>query len=75
MLTQLGKVFSEQKWFSSDAACELRTPLAMIKTDLDMLRLGDAPDVEEYEKTLSVVERQTDRMMKLVDGLFVMMSQ
>lgn len=75
MLARLDKAFSEQKRFSSDAAHELKTPLAVIKTNLDVLRLDDAPDVEEYEKTLGVVERQTNRMMKLVDGLFAMTSQ
>ncbi|MBS5062811.1 MAG: HAMP domain-containing histidine kinase [Hungatella hathewayi] len=75
MLVRLDKAFSEQKRFSSDAAHELKTPLAVIKTNLDVLRLDDAPDVEEYEKTLGVVERQTNRMMKLVDGLFAMTSQ
>lgn len=75
MLTRLDKAFSDQKRFSSDAAHELKTPLAAIKTNLDVLRLEPSPTPQEYEKTLHVVEKQAGRMIKLVDNLFTMTAQ
>lgn len=75
MLTRLDKAFSDQKRFASDAAHELKTPLAAIKTNIDVLRLDAEPPVEEYEKTIRVIERQTARMTRLVDDLFAMISQ
>lgn len=75
MLERLDKSFSEQKRFSSDAAHELKTPLAVIKTNIDVLRLDETPEPEEYEKTLTVIERQLKRMMTLVDNLFAMTAQ
>lgn len=75
MLARLDKAFSDQKRFSSDAAHELKTPLAVMKTNLDVLRLDACPGQEAYEKTICVMERQTRRMAKLVDNLFAMTAQ
>lgn len=75
MLSRLSKAFSYQKRFSSDAAHELKTPLAAIKTNLDVLQLSDAPTTEEYRQTFSVVKKQTERMTRLVDDLFTISSQ
>ncbi len=75
MLGRIDKAFSDQKRFSSDAAHELKTPLAAIKTNIDVLRLEDHPTTEQYEQTINVVGKQTQRMIRLVDDLFRMSSQ
>lgn len=75
MLARLDKAFSDQKRFSSDAAHELKTPLAVMKTNLDVLRLDARPALKDYEKTICVMERQTKRMTALVDNLFAMTAQ
>lgn len=75
MLARLDKAFSDQKRFSSDAAHELKTPLAAIKTNIDVLKLDEKPPIEEYEKTVNVIEKQTGRMIRLVDDLFTMSAQ
>ena len=74
MLERLDKAFAEQKRFSSDAAHELKTPLAVIKTNIDVLELDDMPSREEYANTVAVVKKQSDRMIRLVDDLFAMTS-
>ena len=75
MLVRLDKAFSDQKRFSSDAAHELKTPIAVMKTNLDVLRLDERPTLEAYDKTICVMERQTKRMAALVDNLFAMTTQ
>lgn len=75
MLSRLSKAFSDQKRFSSDAAHELKTPLAAIKTNLDVLQLSGDPTAEEYRQTVRVVKKQTERMIRLVDDLFTISSQ
>lgn len=75
MLTRLDKAFSDQKRFSSDAAHELKTPLAAIKTNIDVLQLESDPTTAEYKQTVNVVKKQTDRMIRLVDDLFTISSQ
>lgn len=75
VLSRLAKAFSDQKRFSSDAAHELKTPLAAIKTNLDVLQLSDDPTAEEYRQAVHVVKKQTERMIRLVDDLFTISSQ
>ncbi|WP_235843854.1 histidine kinase dimerization/phospho-acceptor domain-containing protein [Christensenella hongkongensis] len=75
MLERLDKAFSDQKRFSSDAAHELKTPLAAIKTNIDVLQLDDDPTSSEYKETIEVVKKQTGRMIRLVDDLFTMSAQ
>ncbi len=75
MLGRIDKAFSDKKRFSSDAAHELKTPLAAIKTNIDVLQMEDAPTPEEYRHTIAVVKKQTGRMIRLVDDLFTISSQ
>lgn len=72
LLDRLESVFEREKSFSAGAAHELKTPLAVIKTNLDVLSISNPPTTEEYEETLSIVKKQTDRMTSLVNDLFAM---
>lgn len=74
MLERLERAFSAQKQFSTAAAHELKTPLAAIRTNIDVLALDDSPGPEEYGHTLRVVKAQAERMSRLVDDLFAMSS-
>lgn len=74
LLDRLETAFVREKNFSAGAAHELKTPLTVIKTNLDVLALSEVPTQEEYEEVLSVVTKQTERMKKLVDDLFAMCS-
>lgn len=67
MLERLHGAFLREQRFSADAAHELKTPLAVIKTNIDVL--GQAPTGEEYAETLAVVKKQADRMAALVQQL------
>ncbi|MDR2931081.1 MAG: HAMP domain-containing histidine kinase [Propionibacteriaceae bacterium] len=75
MTGRLGKVFADQKRFSSDAAHELKTPLTVIRTSIDVLHLNPEPSSEEYERTIEVVDKQSRRMARLVDDLFALSAQ
>ena len=72
MLARLDDAFAMQRRFVADASHELRNPLAIIKTNLDVA-LAD-PDVskEELERAGSVARRATERMALLVDDLFAL---
>ncbi len=69
MLERLDKAFAGQKGFASAAAHELKTPLSAIKANIEVLELEKQPDAEEYAQTISVVKKQTGRMIALVDEL------
>lgn len=69
MLDRLDLAFSAQTRFIHEASHELRNPLAVIRTNLEVT-LGD-PDasVDELRKAGQVVARSADRMATLVDDL------
>ncbi|MGL5381817.1 HAMP domain-containing sensor histidine kinase [Clostridium sp.] len=71
MLDRIDKAFESQKRFSADAAHELKTPLAVLKTNIDVLSMDENPTIEDYAYTVDVFKSQVDRMVNLVDNLFL----
>lgn len=69
MSRKLDEAFSMQKRFSQSAAHELRTPLAVLKTKVDVFRKKDSHTSEDYDRLLSVIETYTDRLSNLVKDL------
>lgn len=72
MLARLDRTFTAQRQFSANAAHELRTPLAVMQTNLDVLQKRDQPTVEECAKTLRMASEQTGRLSHLVSTLLEM---
>ena len=50
MLSRLDDAFTAQKQFSASAAHELRTPLAVMQTNLEVFARKNAPTVKEYQE-------------------------
>jgi signal transduction histidine kinase len=55
--------------FVADVSHELRTPLQQILLFVQLLRLGHLRDEEERAGSLRVVERETHRLIRLVEGV------
>lgn len=72
MLERIETAFEREKEFSAAAAHELKTPLSVIRTNIDVLNLSKSPSKEEYISTLSVVKNLSDKMAVFVDDLFAM---
>ena len=75
MLDRLDRAFESKKRFSSDAAHELKTPLAVLKNSLDVLEIDENPSEEDYKYTVDIFKKQTERMISLVNNLFTMSEQ
>jgi signal transduction histidine kinase len=69
MLDRLETAFEAQRQFIQDASHELRNPLAVIRTNIDVALANPDPDPEELRRTAAVVERTASRMSRLVDDL------
>ena len=69
MLDRLETAFEAQRRFIQDASHELRNPLAVIRTNIDVALANPDPDPEELRRTAAVVERTASRMSRLVDDL------
>lgn len=71
MLTRLDDAFEGQRQFIQEASHELRNPLAVIRTNLDVALADPNTPAEELRHTAEVVQRSTERMVHLVDDLLV----
>lgn len=69
MLARLDRAFQTQRQFSANAAHELRTPLAVMRTDLDVLQKKKSPSTAEYAQAIQRTSEQTERLSHLVEML------
>jgi heavy metal sensor kinase len=68
MLGRIELAFQRQKQFTGDAAHELRTPLALMRSQIDLaISQGDSP--EDYREALNALDGDVGRMTALVGTL------
>lgn len=69
MLGRLDEAFQLQRRFIQEASHELRNPLAVIRTNLEVALADPDPTPEDMRRTAEVVNRSVARMSVLVDDL------
>lgn len=74
MLERLEQAFIRQKRFSASAAHELKTPLATMKTGIQILRMDEKTTLEEYKENAIMAEKSIDRLTKVVEDLLLLSS-
>lgn len=72
MLSRLNDAFTTQKQFSASAAHELRTPLAVMQTNLEVFARKKEPSTDEYLELFSMIQEQTGRLSHLAEILLDM---
>ena len=72
MLERLEEAFLIQKSFAANAAHELKTPLAVIKSSLQVLEMMPAPKVEDYREFMDDTDKSLNRIIKTVEGLLAL---
>ena len=70
MMDKVSASFERQQRFSASAAHELKTPLATMLVNLDVLDMEEKASAAQMERVLSIVRTNTERMIRLVDNLF-----
>lgn len=65
---KLDKAFEAEKRFISDASHELRTPMTVITAQCEF-SLEGKKSAEEYENALTVIQRQSRKMTKLINDM------
>lgn len=69
MLDRLDMAFTAQTRFIHEASHELRNPLAVIRTNMEVTLADERASVDDLRKAGQVVSRSADRMSTLVDDL------
>lgn len=68
MLNRLEESFEAERRFTSDASHELRTPVAVILAQTELV-LEKGRSKEEYQEALAVIRRQSIRMHALINDM------
>lgn len=72
MLDRLEDSFDRQKAFVADASHDLRTPLTIVRGQIEVLARNPDPSCEEVEKVAGIVGDAVGRMERLVDDLLIL---
>ena len=68
MTEQLGEAFAMQRRFSASAAHELRTPIAVLRTKLDVFKKKKR-EQHEYDELVTTMETYIDRLSSIITDL------
>ena len=68
MTGQLGEAFAMQRRFSASAAHELRTPIAVLRTRLDVFKKKKR-EQREYDELVDTMETYIDRLSSIITDL------
>ncbi|MFM8392525.1 MAG: sensor histidine kinase, partial [Acidobacteriota bacterium] len=71
MISRLQAAFDRQKQFTSDASHEMRTPLAVMRGDIE-ITLRRQRSVEEYQAVLNSTLEEIVRLSRLVEDLLLL---
>jgi Signal transduction histidine kinase len=74
MLDRLKQGFEQQGRFIADAAHELRTPLAALRTSVEVVQSNSQATVDEYRAMTATLERALIRLERLVGNLLILAS-
>jgi len=69
MLEKLDHAFYGKKLFAANAAHELKTPLANILTNIEVMQMDDTPNIKDYEEVIRITKENTERLTVLVQEL------
>lgn len=72
LLTRLNTSFDQQRQFMADASHELRTPLSVIHATTEITLDHAASDADESREALASIQRQSERLMRLVEDMFTL---
>lgn len=69
MLDRLERAFRSQRKFLADTSHDLRTPLSVIRSNVEVTLDDPETTLDEWRSTGDIVVRNADRMGTMIDGL------
>jgi len=72
MLERLERTFDVQNRFVADVAHELRTPLASLRTNLEVVSADPTATLDDYQSMIGTQERALTRLERLIADLLIL---
>ena len=72
LLERLEQAFAQQRRFMADASHELRTPVAVLRTEADVTLSRASRSEAEYRESVGVMRDSAQRLGRIVDDLFLL---
>jgi signal transduction histidine kinase len=72
MLERLENSFESQKQFVQDASHELRTPIAIAQTNIEVLEMDNKATIKDYERLKDILKMSLERMSTLSEKLLLL---
>jgi two-component system, OmpR family, sensor kinase len=72
LLDRLAAALNDQRQFMADASHELRTPVSVVRTAVQVTLARESRSVDEYRESLVIVGEQAARLSRLVDAMFLL---
>lgn len=69
MLARLDAAFSSQRQFLADTSHDLRTPLTVIRSNIELVSEDPEAEVEDWQEAGKVIQRNAERMSAMIQGL------
>jgi two-component system OmpR family sensor kinase len=72
LLERLQRSFDSQRRFMADASHELRTPVAIIQGEADVVLSRADRSTDEYRESMTIVRQSTLRLTRIVENIFLL---
>ncbi len=72
LLSRLDKSFEQQRRFMADASHELRTPVAIVRGESDVILGKEKRRETEYRESFTIVQSEAERMTRIIEDLFTL---
>lgn len=72
LLSRLQASFEIQRRFMADASHELRTPVAIIRGESEVVLSQKVRDAEDYRESLTIIHDEGNRLARIIEDLFTL---
>jgi len=71
LFVRVDSALGQLRQFVSDASHELRTPLSILQGETELL-LAEPRSIDQYQKTLGLIDEELKKLSRIVEGLFTL---
>lgn len=69
MLDRLDRAFTSQRRFLADTSHDLRTPLTVIRSNVELVSEDPSATVDDWERAGEIIQRNAEKMSRMIDDL------